>query len=101
AHAVVDPAACKDHLGYVPETFGLMGQVVGVNAYAMSSHQPRQERQEVPLSPGCLEHISGPDSHAGKDHSQLIDKGNVDVTLGIFNDLGGLSYFNRRSKVGA
>jgi hypothetical protein len=62
----------------------------------MSSYQSRHEADEVPLGTRCLEHVIGVDAHLVEDDRQFIHERNVDVALGILDDLGSFRNFYRR-----
>ena len=57
AHPVVDAAACKDHLGVVPELLRQVAQIIRIHPDAVAADQPRLEGKEVPFRPGCGEHV--------------------------------------------
>ena len=101
AHVVVDAPAGQDHLGVEPDFLGLVGQVVRVNANAVATHQSGPERQEVPLAAGGGEDGVGVDVHFLEQHRQFVDQGDVDVALGVFDDLGGFGYPDRGRPMGA
>jgi hypothetical protein len=90
AHAVVDAAAGQDDLRVVAQHLGLVRQVVGVDTDAVAAHQARFELQEVPLGAGGLQHLGGVDADLVKDDGQLVHERDVEVALGVFDDLGGL-----------
>ena len=94
AHAVVDAPAGENHLRVVADLLGFVGQVVGVHADAVAAHQAGAERQEVPFGAGGFQHFLGVDAHAAEDHRQLVDQGDVEVTLGVFDHLGGFGHFD-------
>ena len=90
AHVVVDAAAGEDHLGLVAELLGLHRQVVRVDADAVAADEARLELQEVPLGAGGGEHVGRADAHAVEDDRQLVHQGDVEVALGVLDDLGRL-----------
>ena len=92
AHGVVEPPAGEDDLRVVADGLGLEGEVVGVHADAVAAHQAGPEGQEVPLGAGRLEHGLGVDAHAVEDERQLVDQGDVQVALGVLDDLGRLGH---------
>lgn len=101
AHAVVDAPAGEDHLGVVADGLGLVGQVVGVHADAVAAHQAGPERQKVPFGAGGFQHFLGVDVQAVEDHRQLIDQGDVQVALGVFDHLGRFRHLDGGGLVGA
>ena len=101
AHTVVHPAASKDNLGVIAIALGALGEVVGVNADAVTSDESWTEGQEVPLGASSLKDVEGVDTHLVEDLAQLIDESDIDVTLAVLNDLGSLGYLDGGSEVGA
>jgi hypothetical protein len=55
----------------------------------VAAHQARTEGQEVPLGAGGLEHFEGVDADLVEDHREFVHQGDVEVALGVFDDLGG------------
>ena len=76
----------------VTEFVGLPGEVVGVDADAVAADEARLELEEVPLGAGRFEHLEGVDADAVKNDAELVDQGDVDVALGVLNDLGCLGH---------
>src|SRR5699024_71245 len=101
AHAVVGAPTREDHLRVEVDLLGLVGQVVGVDADAVSADQAGLEGQEVPFGGGGFEHRSRVQAQSGEQHGQFVDKGDIDVTLGVFDDLGGFGDLDRRGAVSA
>lgn len=101
AHAVVDTPPREDHFRVVTHRLGFMGQVVRVHADAVTAHQAWAERQEVPLRAGGFKYFLGVDVHALEDHRQFVDQGDIKVSLGVFDHLGGFRYLNAGGPVGA
>ncbi len=73
---------------------GFIGEVVGIHTNAVTSHQSGIELQKIPLGSCCLKHLVGIDPHLIEDHGELIHEGDVDVALGIFNDLGSFGHLD-------
>ena len=101
AHVVVNPPARQNHFRVVPQGLGLKCQVVGVYADAMAPHQPGLKGQKVPLGCGRFQHFSGVDAHFVENHGQLVHQGDIQIPLGVFNDLGGLCNPYRRYRMNA
>jgi len=78
-----------------------VGQVVRVDPDTVPSNQARREGEKVPLGPGCGQDVRGPDVHAGEDQGEFIHEGDVDVPLGVLDDLGRLGHPDGRRQVGA
>ena len=87
-HVVVDASPGKDHLRVVADLFGLVGQIVGVDADAMPADHARTEGEKIPLAARCLENLERIDIEPVEDDRQLIDQGDVQVALGVLDDLG-------------
>ena len=94
AHVVVDAPAGQDDLRVIADRLRLVGQVVRIDADAVAADQARPERQEVPLGAGGLQHVFGVDAQSVEDQRQLVDQRDVDVALGVLDDLGGLGHFD-------
>ena len=101
AHAVVQPPTGEDDLGVVADGLRLVGEVVRVHADAVAADQARAEGQEVPLAAGGLQHGLGVDAHLVEDDGELVDEGDVDVALGVLDDLGGFGHLDALGLVGA
>ncbi len=99
SHAVVDPAARQDNLGNVADFLRLVGKVVGVNPDAVPAHEPRPELEEIPLGAGRLQHIVGVDAEPVENKGQFVHEGNIQVALGVFDNLCGLGHLDARRPV--
>ncbi len=100
-HAVVDAAASEDDLRVVAEHFGFVGEVVGIDADAVAANQAGAERQEVPFGAGGLQHFQGVDAETVEDEGEFVHQGDVEVALGVFDDLGGFGDFDAAGVVDA
>ena len=87
--------------GLVAEAFGLVGQVVGIDADAVAADQAGPKWQEVPLGAGRGEHLGGVDAHAVEDHREFVDQGDVQVALCVLDHLGGFGHADRAGPVRA
>ena len=67
----------------------------------MASDKAGGELEEIPLRTGRLEHLEGVDADPVEDDAELVDQGDVDVALGVLDDLGGLGHLDARRTVGA
>lgn len=101
SHVVVEPTAGQNDLGMIADLLGFLCEVVRIDADAMTADQTGLERQKVPLGAGRGKDIVGVKLKAMKNHGQLVDKGDVDVSLGIFDDLGGFGDLDGGRAVGA
>ena len=100
-HVVVDAAASQDDLRVVAHGLGLVGEVVGVHANAVAADQAGAEGQEVPFAAGGFQYFYRVDAEAGEQHREFVDKGDVEVALGVFDDLGGFGDLDAAGGVGA
>ena len=100
-HVVVDAAPGEDNLRVIADLFGLVRQVVGVNADAMPADHARAERQEVPLAASRLENFERVDVEPVEDDREFIDQGDVQVALGVLDDLGGFGHLQAGGREGA
>ena len=101
AHAVVDATAGQDDLRVVAQHVGLVGEVVRIDADAVAAHQARTEGQEVPLGARSFEHFDGVDADLVEDHREFVHQRDVEVALGVFDDLGGFGHLDRAGRVDA
>ena len=85
----------------VTHRLGFMGQVVGVHADAVATHQPGTERQEVPFGAGGFQYLLGVDIHALEDHRQFVHQRDVQVPLGVLDYLGGFRHLDAGGPMGA
>jgi hypothetical protein len=51
AHAVIDPPPGQNHFRMVADGLGFMGEVVGIDADTVATHQARPEGQKIPFTP--------------------------------------------------
>ena len=100
-HVVVDAAAGQNDLRVVADGLGLVGEVVGIDANAMAADQAGAEGQEVPFAAGGFEHFYRVDAEAGEEDGEFVDEGDVEVALGVFDDLGGFCDLDAAGGVGA
>ena len=101
AHGVVDTASAQNHLGVVSDALRLVGEVVGVDADAVPSHESGAVFQEVPLRSGGFEHVAGVDSETVKNEGELVHKRDVDVALSVLDCLRGLGHLDAGGEVGS
>ena len=99
-HAIIDKPSRRDYLWLVAQALGFIHQVIRVDPDAMPAYEPRLELQEIPLGTCCFKYIVGIDIHPVEYQRQLIDKGDIDIPLGIFDGFGRLGYFNGWGRVG-
>ena len=91
-HRGVDLAGQLDEPGGQPVLAGDPGQVERVDRDAVAT-QPGagiEGLEAERLGPGRLDHLPDVDPHAGVDHLQLVDQGDVDGAIGVLEDLAGL-----------
>ncbi len=94
AHPVVGTAASEDHVRVVTDFLRLVGQVIRIDADAVAAHQARAERQEVPLGAGGFQHFKCIDAEFIEKYGEVVDQGDVEVALGVLDDLGGFCHFD-------
>ena len=69
---------------------GAVRQIVGIDPDAVAAYQAGAEVEEVPLGVGGIEHVVDRQPKAVEDLGDLVDERDVDVALGILDDLSGL-----------
>ena len=75
--------------------FGAIGQVIGIDADAVAADKSRLKRQEIPFGPRGGQHVAGVDAERMEDQRQLVHEGDVEIALGILDDLGGFCDLDR------
>ena len=84
----------------VAQLFGFIGEVIGVHADAVATHQSRPEPKRIPLGVHAVHDLVGVDVHPVKHHRQLVHKSDVDVALAVLHDLDGLCRPDVRHGIG-
>ena len=67
-----------------------MSEVIRIDADAVATHKTRTEWKEIPFAASCLKHGLCINPHFIKDNGKLIYKCDIDIALGVFDDLRGL-----------
>ena len=101
AHAVVDAAAGQDDLAGGSRSPRLVGQVVRIDADAVAADQAGRNGRKFHLVPAACQHLFGVDAHPVEDERQFVDQGDIDVALGVLDDLGGFGDLDAGGLVGA
>lgn len=92
AHGIVTLAAGEDHFGVIAFHLGFVGEIVRVNADAVAAHKAGSEGEKIPLGSRGFKNIEGIDVQGVEDDGQLIDEGDVEVPLRVFNDFSGFGF---------
>jgi len=92
AHGVVDAAPGEDDLRVIARFFGFVGEVVWIDSNTVPAHEAGSERQKVPLGACRFEHFLRVYAQAVEEQRELVDEGDVDVALGVFDDFGCLCH---------
>ncbi|MCY1380987.1 hypothetical protein D9M69_688540 [compost metagenome] len=71
-HVVVDPSPCQDDLRDVADLLRLVGEIVRIDADAMSSDKAGPKRKKVPLASRRLKHVERVDPKPFKQDGKLI-----------------------------
>ena len=70
---VVQSASGQDHFFRGTTNRGrLVRQLIGIDANAVPTDQPRSKREEVPLGTGRMQHLLGIDAETLEYHGQFI-----------------------------
>src|SRR5690348_10860829 len=80
----------------IAKTLRLMREVVRVNTDTVTSDKSGFEWKEIPFRSRGLEHFVCINTHAFEDQCKLVDEGDVNITLRVFNDLSSFRDFYRR-----
>src|SRR5262249_28560865 len=100
-HAVIDASASENDLRMIAGLFGAKGQIVGVNANAVSAYKTWLKVHEIPFRCGGRKHIAGIDAELMKDGAEFIQERDIEIALRIFDNLGSLRDLDRRSAMDA
>jgi hypothetical protein len=60
----------------------------------VAADQAWPKGQKIPLAACGLKHFFSVDTHSVKDQSKLVNEGNVDIALRVFNDFGSFCHFD-------
>ena len=71
----------------VSEFFGLPGEVVRIHTNAVATYQARSKGQEIPFGTRRFQYVVGVYANAVADDGKLVDQGNIDIALGVLDDL--------------
>ena len=94
AHVVVQSSSSKDDFWMVTTFLSFLGKIVGINADAVAADKAWFKLEKVPFGAGGFEHFMSVDAKAVENHGEFVDKGDVDVALGVFYDFGCFSYLD-------
>ena len=72
-----------------------ISQVVRIDPDAVTTNQPGMIIQEIPLGCSGGKHIARIDSKFLKNGREFIHEGDVEIALGVFDDLCGFGDFDR------
>ena len=100
-HAIVDMPSRKDHLRLITDHFRLMRKVIGVDADAVAPYEPGPEFEEIPFRAGCFQRLGCVDAQTIENDRQLVHERNVEVALGVLDDLRRLRDFDAGCAVDA
>src|SRR5262245_1403373 len=100
-HAVIDAPAGKNDLRMITGLFGAKGQIVWVNADAVSADKTWLEVHEIPFRRRSGEHIAGVDAELMKNCGQFVHERDIEIALGILDYFGGFGDLDRRRAVDA
>ena len=95
-------AAAGTKWNFLPFRPGLVGgHCIGVDPYYLTyKAQQIGYHPDVILS-GRREHFAGVDAEAMEDQCELVDQRDVEVALGVLDDLGGFGHLDRAGAIGA
>ena len=77
------------------DRFRLVGQIVGIDADAVTADEAGAERLEVPFGAGRLEHLPRLEPELLEQHGELVDQRDIHVALDVLDHLGGLGDADR------
>ena len=79
----------------------LIGQIVGVYAYAVAANEAGREWEKVPFAAGGLKYLLGVYAQLVEQNCQLIDQCDIQVALCVLYDLGRLGDLDAARQIGA
>ena len=101
AHAVVDAAAGKDDLRVIAGFLGAVGQIIRVDADAVTADETRLVIAGNSIGRRGGEHVAGVDAELMKDRRQFVHERDVEIALGVLDHLGGFRDLDRRRAMNA
>ena len=69
-------------------------EVIRIHADAVAADHAGAKGQKVPFAAGGFQYVQCVYPQAGKDDGKLVDQGNVQIALGVFNDFGGFCHLD-------
>jgi len=100
-HIVIQASPGENDLWIIANLLGFMCEIIRINTDAMPSNKTGAERQKIPFCPGSLKHFKGIDAHFVKYNREFVYKGNVNISLRVFDHFGCFSYLYGCSEVGS
>jgi len=94
-HIVVESSACENDFRVIAVLLCFLGKVIGIDTDAVPTNKTWPEVQKIPFGGCCRKHFLGINTHTVEDHGELIDEGDVDISLRIFNDFSCFSHSDR------
>ena len=98
AHAVIGAAPGQNHFRVKAELLRFVRQIIRIHANAMSAHQTRAERQEIPFGSRRRQHLVRLDFHAVEQHGQFVDERDIHIGPSDYVDWLGLSVYGKINK---
>lgn len=95
-HAVVESASIKHNAREDSIDLCLLDEVIGIDTDTVPAHKSGAEFDEVPFAGGCLDDVAGVDVHGIEDFGEFVHEGDIDVALGVLDNLTGLGDFHGR-----
>jgi hypothetical protein len=96
---IIYPPASQNDLGMIAGEFRATGQVIRIDADAVSADQTWGEMEEIPLRRRCSENIGAVDAEQVENQRQFVDQRYVEVALSVLNDLRRFGHLDRRRPV--
>src|SRR5262249_12207837 len=76
--------------------FRAICQVVGIDPYAVTADQARDEVEEIPLGAGRGQHVPGVDAELMEDGRELVHESDIEIALRILDHLCRFGDLDRR-----
>ena len=99
--SVIDAPAGENDLGMIARFFGAISQVIRIDADTVTADQPRLKWHEIPFCPCSGEDVTGIDVKRLEDQRQLVHECDVEIALGVLDDLCGFGDLDRGRTVNA
>ena len=87
-YSIIGAATGENDLRMATGFFSPVGEIIGVDAYAMSADEAGAEGQEVPFGASGLQNVDRVDVEGLKHFRQFVHERDVEIALGVLDNFG-------------